>query len=99
MILNNKKNKFFALALFMFCFSLVFVFGIRNNLKNNNKELYKTIKSIEKEKDLIKILRADHTNLSKSSHIYKLIKGKLNLQDTKSFQIKKLSDFEFIEDG
>jgi hypothetical protein len=48
---------------------------------------------IEKEKDLIKILKADYTNLTKPSRIVNLAKEKLGLDNIKSFQIKKLSDF------
>ena len=48
---------------------------------------------IQKEKDLIKILKADYTNLTKPSRIVNLAKEKLGLDNIKSFQIKKLSDF------
>ena len=93
MILANKKNQTLLILLFVFCFSLIFVSGVRDNLKNIDKDLVKMKYDIEKEKDLIKILKADYTNLTKPSRIVNLAKEKLGLDNIKSFQIKKLSDF------
>ena len=93
MILANKKNQTLLILLFVFCFSLIFVSGVRDNLKNIDKDLFKMKYEIEKEKDLIKILKADYTNLTKPSRIVNLAKEKLGLDNIKSFQIKKLSDF------
>ncbi|PPR43365.1 MAG: Cell division protein FtsL [Alphaproteobacteria bacterium MarineAlpha6_Bin2] len=93
MILANKKNQTLLILLFVFCFSLIFVSGVRDNLKNIDKDLVKMKYEIEKEKDLIKILKADYTNLTKPSRIVNLAKEKLGLDNIKSFQIKKLSDF------
>ena len=94
MILANKKNQTLLILLFVFCFSLIFVSGVRDNLKNIDKDLVKMKYEIEKEKDLIKILKADYTNLTKPSRIVNLAKEKLGLDNIKSFQIKKLSDFD-----
>ena len=93
MILANKKNQTLLILLFVFCFSLIFVSGVRDNLKNIDKDLVKMKYEIEKEKDLIKKLKADYTNLTKPSRIVNLAKEKLGLDNIKSFQIKKLSDF------
>ena len=93
MILANKKNQTLLILLFVFCFSLIFVSGVRDNLKNIDKDLVKMKYEIEKEKDLIKILKADYANLAKPSRIINLAKEKLGLDNIKSFQIKKLSDF------
>ena len=93
MILANKKNQTLLILIFVFCFSLIFVSGVRDNLKNIDKDLVKMKYEIEKEKDLIKILKADYTNLTKPSRIVNLAKEKLGLDNIKSFQIKKLSDF------
>ena len=93
MILANKKNQTLLILLFVFCFSLIFVSGVRDNLKNIDTDLVKMKYEIEKEKDLIKILKADYTNLTKPSRIVNLAKEKLGLDNIKSFQIKKLSDF------
>ena len=69
------------------------LFGLRNNVKDLNKELSQIKKEISKERNLIKILESDFTSLSKSSRINKIAEEKLGLQRTNSYQIKKLSDF------
>ena len=68
------------------------LFGLRNNVKDLNKELSQIKKEISKERNLIKILESDFTSLSKSSRINKIAEEKLGLQRTNSYQIKKLSD-------
>ena len=93
MILANKKNPTLLILILVFCFSLIFVFGVRNNLKNIEKTLVKIKYKIEKEKDIKKILKADYAHLAKPSRIINLAKENLGLDDIKSFQIKKLSDF------
>ena len=40
MILANKKNQTLLILLFVFCFSLIFVSGVRDNLKNIDKDLF-----------------------------------------------------------
>jgi len=69
------------------------LFGLRNSVKDLNKELLQIKKEIIKDKNLIKTLKSDFTNLSKLSRINKIAKEKLGLQKTKTYQIKKLSDF------
>ena len=93
MILANKKNRILFILFFIFCFSLIFVFGVRNNLKNIEKNLVEIKYEIEKEKDIKKVLKADYAHLAKPSRIINLAKENLGLDDIKSFQIKKLSDF------
>ena len=93
MILKHKKTQILFLTLSTFCISLIFLFGLRNSVKNLNKELLNVKSDIHKEKNLIKILKADYTNLSKSNRINKIAKQKLGLEKTNSYQIKKLSDF------
>ena len=56
MILTNKQNRILLVSSFLFCLSLIFVFCIRNNLKNIDKEIIKINYEIDKEKDFIKIL-------------------------------------------
>ena len=72
---------------------LVILFGLRNSVKNSNKELSHIKKEITKEKNFIKILKTDFTNLSKSNRINKIAGEKLGLQKTNSYQIKQISDF------
>jgi cell division protein FtsL len=69
------------------------LFGLRNSVKNSNKELFHIKKEITKEKNFIKILKTDFTNLSKSNRINKIAGEKLGLQKTNSYQIKQISDF------
>ena len=74
-------------------FIFILLFGLRNNVKDLNKELLQVKKGINKEQNLIKILESDFTNLSKSNRINKIAREKLGLEKTNSYQIKKLSDF------
>ena len=92
MIIKHKKTQVLFFIIFSFCFLLVLLFGLRNNVKNLNKELYQIKKTTYKVENLIKVLRSDFTNLSKSNRINKVAKEKLGLQKTNSYQIKKLSD-------
>ena len=94
MISINKKKKLVLLLFFLFCFSLISLFGVRNSIKNISTDLVKIDYEIKKEKDFVKILKADYTNLSKSHRIIKLAKDKLGLGQAKSYQIIKLSDFK-----
>jgi cell division protein FtsL len=72
---------------------LVILSGLRNGVKDLNKELSQIKKEIIKEQNVTKVLQSDFTNLSNSSRIRKIAKEKLGLQRTNSYQIKKLSDF------
>ena len=92
MILKHRKTKILFFVIIFFCFIFVILFGLRNNVKDLNKELSQIKKEISKEINLIKVLESDFTNLSKSSRINKIAKEKLGLQRTNSYQIKKLSD-------
>ena len=93
MIFKNRKTQILFFVIIFFCFMLISLFNLRNNVKDLNKDLSQIEKKMNKEKNLIKILESDFTNLSKSSRINKLAKKKLGLQRTNSYQIKKLSDF------
>ena len=93
MILKHKKTKILFLAISFFCLLLMTLFGLRNSVKDLNKELLQIKKETIKEHNLIKTLKSDFTNLSKLSRINKIAKEKLGLQKTKTYQIKKLSDF------
>ena len=93
MILKHKKTKILFLAISFFCLLLMTLFGLRKSVKDLNKELLQIKKEIIKDKNLIKTLKSDFTNLSKLSRINKIAKEKLGLQKTKTYQIKKLSDF------
>ena len=68
---------------------LIFLFSLRNNVKDLNKELLQVKKEISKEQNLIKVLESDFTNLSKSNRINKIAREKLGLEKTNSYQIKK----------
>ena len=92
MILKHRKTKILFFVIIFFCFIFVILFGLRNNVKDLNKELSQIKKEISKERNLIKILESDFTNLSKSNRINKIAKEKLGLEKTNSYQIKKLSD-------
>ena len=70
------------------------MFALRNNVKNFNKSISQISKEINKEKNLIKVLESDFTNLSKLNRINKIAKEKLGLERTNSYQVKKLSDFK-----
>ena len=93
MILKHKKTQILFFAISFFCFIFILLFGLRNNVKDMNKELTQVKKGINKEQNLIKILESDFTNLSKSNRINKVAREKLGLEKTNSYQIKKLSDF------
>ena len=93
MILNHKKTQILFFVVGFFCFIFILLFGLRNNVKDLNKELLQVKKGINKEQNLIKILESDYTNLSKSNRINKIAREKLGLEKTNSYQIKKLSDF------
>ena len=93
MILKHKKTQILFFAISFFCFIFILLFGLRNNVKDLNKELLQVKKGINKEQNLIKILESDFTNLSKSNRINKIAREKLGLEKTNSYQIKKLSDF------
>ena len=93
MIFKDRKTQMLFFVIIFFCFMLIALFNLRNNVKDLSKDLSQIEKKINKEKNLIKILESDFTNLSKSSRINKLAKKKLGLQRTNSYQIKKLSDF------
>jgi len=92
MILKHRKTQILFFVISFFCFIFVILFGLRNNVKDLNKELSQIKKEISKERNLIKILESDFTNLSKSNRINKIAKEKLGLEKTNSYQIKKLSD-------
>jgi cell division protein FtsL len=93
MILKHKKTQVLFFLISFFCFVLILLFGLRNNVKDLNKELLQAKKEINKEQNLIKILESDFTNLSKSNRINKIAREKLGLEKTNSYQIKKFSDF------
>ena len=93
MILKNRKTQILFFVTIFFCLLSMLLFSLRNSVKDLNKELLQTKKEIYKEQNLIKVLKSDFTNLSKSSRINKIAKEKLDLQKTNSYQIKKLSDF------
>ena len=93
MILKHKKTQILFFAISFFCFIFILLFGLRNNVKDLNKELTQVKKGINKEQNLIKILESDFTNLSKSNRINKIAREKLGLEKTNSYQIKKFSDF------
>ena len=93
MILKHKKTQILFFAISFFCFIFTLLFGLRNNVKDLNKELLQVKKGINEEQNLIKILESDFTNLSKSNRINKVAREKLGLEKTNSYQIKKLSDF------
>ena len=95
MILKHKKTQILFFAISFFCFIFILLFGLRNNVKDLNKELLQVKKGINKEQNLIKILESDFTNLSKSNRINKVAREKLGSEKTNSYPIKKLSDFYF----
>ena len=93
MIFKHKKTQVLFLVISFFFLLLVILSGLRNGVKDLNKELSQIKKEIIKEQNVIKVLKSDFTNLSNSSRISKIAKEKLGLQRTNSYQIKKLSDF------
>ena len=93
MIFKHKKTQVLFLVISFFFLVLVMLSGLRNSVKDLNKELSQIKNEIFEERNLIKTLESDFTNLSKLSRINKIAKEKLGLQRTNSYQIKKLSDF------
>ena len=93
MILKHRKTQILFFVISLFFLLVIILFGLRNSLKDLNKELSQIKKEIRKEKNLIKVSESDFTNLSKSSRINKIAKEKLGLERANSYQIKKLSDF------
>ena len=93
MIFQHKRTQVLFLVISFFFLLLVILSGLRNGVKDLNKELSQIKKEIIKEQNVIKVLKSDFTNLSNSSRISKIAKEKLGLQRTNSYQIKKLSDF------
>ena len=92
MIFKHKKTQVLFLVISFFFLVLVMLSGLRNSVKDLNKELSQIKNEIFEERNLIKTLESDFTNLSKLSRINKIAKEKLGLQRTNSYQIKKLSD-------
>jgi|TARA_Y100000815_G_scaffold123664_1_gene111620 cell division protein FtsL len=93
MIFKHKRTQALFLVISFFFLLLVILSGLRNGVKDLNKELSQIKKEIIKEQNITKVLKSDFTNLSNSSRISKIAKEKLGLQRTNSYQIKKLSDF------
>ena len=93
MIFQHKITQVLFLVISFFFLLLVILSGLRNGVKDLNKELSQIKKEIIKEQNVTKVLQSDFTNLSNSSRIRKIAKEKLGLQRTNSYQIKKLSDF------
>ena len=93
MIFKHKQTQVLFLVISFFFLLLVMLSGLRNGVKDLNKELSQIKKEISKEQNLIKVSESDFTRLSNSSRINKIAKEKLGLQRTNSYQIKKLSDF------
>jgi cell division protein FtsL len=93
MIFQHKRTQVLFLVISFFFLLLVILSGLRNGVKDLNKELSQIKKEIIKEQNVTKVLQSDFTNLSNSSRIRKIAKEKLGLQRTNSYQIKKLSDF------
>lgn len=93
MILKHKKTQILFFVISLFFLLVIILFGLRNSVKDLNKEFSQIKKEIKKEKNLIKVSESDFTNLSKSSRINKIAKEKLGLERANSYQIKKLSDF------
>ena len=97
MILKHRKTQILFFVISLFFLLVIILFGLRNSVKDLNKELSQIKKEIRKEKNLIKVSESDFTNLSKSSRINKIAKEKLGLERANSYQIKKLSDFYINE--
>ena len=93
MIFKHKQTQVLFLVISFFFLLLVILSGLRNGVKDLNKELSQIKKEIIKEQNVTKVLQSDFTNVSNSSRIRKIAKEKLGLQRTNSYQIKKLSDF------
>ena len=93
MIFKHKQTQVLFLVISFFFLLLVMLSGLRNGVKDLNKELSQIKKEIIKEQNVITVLKSDFTNLSKSSRINRIAKEKLGLERANSYQIKKLSDF------
>ena len=93
MILKHKKTQILFTLILFFCFLLMILFGLRNSVKDINKDLRQISKSINKKEYLVNVLTSDFTSLSNSDRIKKIAKTKLGLQKTNSYQVKKDSDF------
>tara|TARA_Y100001960_G_C14750471_1_gene868126 strand:- start:954 stop:1244 length:291 start_codon:yes stop_codon:yes gene_type:complete len=93
MILKHKKTQILFTLILFFCFLLMILFGLRNSVKDINKDLRQISKSINKKENLVNVLSSDFTSLSNSDRIKKIAKTKLGLQKTNSYQVKKDSDF------
>tara|TARA_B100001123_G_C15152293_1_gene963978 strand:- start:300 stop:590 length:291 start_codon:yes stop_codon:yes gene_type:complete len=93
MILKHKKTQILFTLILFFCFLLMILFGLRNSVKDINKDLRQISKSINKKENLVNVLTSDFTSLSNSDRIKKIAKTKLGLQKTNSYQVKKDSDF------
>ena len=93
MILKHRKTQILFFVISLFFLLVIILFGLRNSVKDLNKEFSQIKKENIKEKNLIKVSESDFTNLSKSSRINKIAKEKLGLERANSYQIKKLSDF------
>ena len=93
MILKHRKTQILFFVISLFFLLVIILFGLRNSVKDLNKEFSQIKKEIRKEKNLIKVSESDFTNLSKSSRINKIAKEKLGLERANSYQIMKLSDF------
>ena len=93
MILKHKKRQILYTLILFFCFLLMILFGLRNSVKDINKDLRQISKSINKKENLVNVLTSDFTSLSNSDRIKKIAKTKLGLQKTNSYQVKKDSDF------
>ena len=93
MILKHRKTQILFFVTSFFCFILIILTNLRNNVKDLKKELHQTEIKINKEKNLVKVLKSDFTSLSKYSRISKIAEEELGLKKTNSYQVKKLSDF------
>ena len=51
MILKHKKTQILFFVISFFCFMLIFLFSLRNNVKDLNKELLQVKKEISKEQN------------------------------------------------
>ena len=74
MILKHKKTQILFTLILFFCFLLMILFGLRNSVKDINKDLRQISKSINKKENLVNVLTSDFTSLSNSDRIKKLQK-------------------------
>ena len=80
MIFKHKRTQALFLVISFFFVLLVILSGLRNGVKDLNKELSKIKKEIIKEQNVTKVLKSDFTNLSNSTRISKIAKEKLQEQ-------------------